>query len=177
MVIGNRIASTIHNVYYRYGVSSILLLKDSATSLFVTFPFKAFNPFYELFNRMIGNLANGGIYNHWLAIFLKSKGFNPRIDEIGPQVLTMEHLEIGFLICIGASVTSIIAFGLEKIFKCCEIFTVGIKSKLRDKIIQMLKPKQAKFKMARIEKNKKRHGQKSVVSLKQKLFDFKDEIN
>ena len=69
-------------------------------------------PFFETFENLIINAVSGGLltkfYPGW---FLTTK--NIEIEKTGPQVLTYEHLEIGFIACIIPLALSILVFCIE----------------------------------------------------------------
>lgn len=135
----------IHSIQYRRGVSSLLFLKQSAGTYFGAYVFDHFNPFYGPINKMMSDLAAGGIYEYWDKYFDNPNGHKFKIDEIGPQVLKIEHLLIGFKICLVLLLISAIALVLEILFKNCQSFTSKIKSCLKRKSCKSLKPKQYEF--------------------------------
>lgn len=59
-------------------------------------------------------IASGLIF-HWWNSFIDPKGVKKVQDDIEPQVLTFEHLEIGFIFCLVPLALSIIAFFYEAI--------------------------------------------------------------
>lgn len=61
--------------------------------------FKPFSPFFESFNMKIDQLVSSGLISYWVNIAGNKYGYKRKISEIGPEVLTMEHLGIGFLVC------------------------------------------------------------------------------
>lgn len=110
------VLSQVHNnhyYYYRSGVSSLLILKENVETLFHGIFFSGFNPFYDSFMNLTGGLADGGFFNYWDDMTINPKGFKMKIEEIGPQVLTMEHLMICFKICLGSSIICTIVFVAE----------------------------------------------------------------
>lgn len=113
---GESFLSSIHNDYvnfYRGGVSSLLILKEPIRNALMALAFKPFNLFYDAINRMMGELANGGFINYWLDSMNNIRGLTLKVDNIGPQVLTMEHLMIGFQICLATATSGMIVFGAE----------------------------------------------------------------
>lgn len=109
---------TDHRRNYRSGVSSIFKLKRTLFTYPRCHYFEAFSPFFEYFQKITEELAAGGFYNYWIDFYLNRRGLKLKIDEIGPQILTMEHLLIGFQIIFGALMISLIAFGFEIGMKC-----------------------------------------------------------
>lgn len=78
------------------------------------------NPFFDYFNQILGELEAGGFLIYWRKNEINPQGFKRKLEEIGPQVLTMEHLEIGFLVCLFPFGISAIVFVFEIILKCCK---------------------------------------------------------
>lgn len=99
---------------YRSGISSLVYMKDIRNSPRV-FWIKPFSPFYETFKEKIELLISNGVVFHWWDKFLNPKGFKRIEDDIGPQVLTYEHLEIGFMVCLVPLSLSVVAFVFEAI--------------------------------------------------------------
>lgn len=75
------------------------MLEEKIKMLTLGLKFKPFSPFIDILNKKIGELAAGGLINYWSDSMLNPKGIKQSIEEIGPQVLTMDHLAIGFLFC------------------------------------------------------------------------------
>lgn len=99
--------------YYRSGLFSVTLLDETIVSQKRGFVYKPFSPFFETFNEKIDEMLSSGIVEYW-----NKKLFNPSLvkrteEEVGPQVLTMEHLEVGFISCLIFLILSIFVFLLE----------------------------------------------------------------
>ena len=69
--------------------------------------FKALSPYVKVFNEMLAKMEPNGLMEYWRQIHLYSI---TKIEEIGPQVLTIDHLKIGFLACCIPMVLAVIAF-------------------------------------------------------------------
>lgn len=83
----------------------------------VGFAFKQFSPFIETFNDKLGQLMEIGfrsVYEMDESVLNFDK--RKEIDEISPQVLTMDHLGLGFLVCFIFLGLSIVLFFMENIF-------------------------------------------------------------
>jgi hypothetical protein len=132
---------TIHNnhrEYYRSGVSSIKILDERIETNFQVFFFMPSNPFFDYFNQIIAELAAGGFLIYWRMLEINPKGIERKIDVIGPQVLTMDHLMIGFQICLFACAIGATTFVFEVAIKCFKE-TVLKESKVSiDKIVDLL---------------------------------------
>jgi hypothetical protein len=111
---------TIHNnhrEYYRSGVSSIKILEERVETYFEVFIFMPSNPFFDYFNQIMAELAAGGFLSYWRKLEINPKGIERKIDKIGPQVLTMEHLMIGFVVCLVPCAIGATTFVFEITFK------------------------------------------------------------
>lgn len=97
--------------YYRSGVSSLLWLRSSQlrTACF-HIPFLKPNPFYEVVNKKLNQMSSSGLLEYWHDNEWNSKGFKYKADEIGPQVLTMDHLGICFVLWLITLSVSFVAF-------------------------------------------------------------------
>lgn len=82
---------------YRSGATSLHVLKETAEHVSGGCGFKKFSPFFETFNDMIGHFIAAG-YSKILDELLSPA--QAKINDIGPQVLTMEHLGLGFIACL-----------------------------------------------------------------------------
>ena len=93
---------------YKSGASSLTVLEDDYKLIFKGIVFLNYSPFLETYNEMLGWMEDFGFMAYWRDIFMK---YNPLIiDDIGPQVLTMDHLTIGFLACCVPLIFCIAAF-------------------------------------------------------------------
>jgi len=104
-----------------------LLLTDNIVSTFVGLVFKDFSPFFESFNYKVDQLISAGMFLHWFQPnSLKIK----HDDPAEPQVLTWEHLYVGFIACMIPLIIGIAVFFCEclapKIRKCLTNLTVYI---------------------------------------------------
>lgn len=105
----------IHNNMYRSGTSSITLLEDDQRMIAHGYVFKPYSPFYETFNAKIGLLNSNGVLPQIEKDYLNPLGFTRHDDEIGPQVLTLDHLGVAFLISLCPLLTATLVF-------LCEVF-------------------------------------------------------
>jgi len=95
-----------------YGYSSLKFLPENIATVHRGLVFNPFNPFYEIFNEMIGRMIASGLVQHWTQNILDGMT-TKREDEDGPQVLTLEQLEICFYVCIVPFAFCVAAFLLE----------------------------------------------------------------
>lgn len=108
-----KILSLIENRIYRSGQSSLVVLNEKLRTLYIGHVFKHFSPFYEIFDEVVGFLSASGLIDRWLNDELNPRRKKRIYEDIGPQVLTMEHLSIGFTICMIMLVFSAVVFILE----------------------------------------------------------------
>lgn len=76
--------------------------------------FPPFNPFFEEFNGKVALMVSSGVIERWYRDFFALSHVKRIADEIGPEVLTMEHLDIGFVVCL-------IPMGLSVLVFICEL--------------------------------------------------------
>lgn len=104
----NRISS-----YYRSGFSSLEMLVETYEIFPARLKFRLFSPLVEVFNEKSHQLLASGFIAHWEKILYDPKGLKKKHEAIGPQVLTMEHLKVGFLVCLCPLLLSVFAFLIE----------------------------------------------------------------
>lgn len=96
---------------YRSGFSSIEMLGgEQVYSLPMAVMFPYFSPLFEAFNEKISLMLSNGLIDYWRYKLFSGERLKIKFDEIGPQVLTMDHLAIGFLFCLLPMTLSILAF-------------------------------------------------------------------
>jgi len=69
----------------------------------------------EAIDEKIAALLESGILSHWIAGVYKEKSQVANLNSDGPQVLTMDHLFIGFVIWLIALTFTILVFSAELI--------------------------------------------------------------
>ena len=69
--------------------------------------FKNFSPFFETYNEIKGWLESNGMMEKFRQNNITSRR---EPEELGPQVLTMDHLRLGFLACLIVAAVSVAAF-------------------------------------------------------------------
>lgn len=100
---------------YRSGVTSLFVLQENVFNHPLGFGFKPFSPLFETFNDKIGRLIASGATNQMFEEY-SLPAISKRNDAIGPQVLTMEHLEIGFIACLIPLGCAVVIFFTEIVF-------------------------------------------------------------
>lgn len=107
------------NNNYRSGVSSLSGLKQKLHSEYFGQAFPLFSPFYESFNMKIHHMIDAGLTEYWIQNVINRRGLKRKVEQVGPEILTMEHLDVAFKIILGALLISIIVFLIEIIFSRC----------------------------------------------------------
>lgn len=92
----------------------MVLLDEIVISTFSAINFPPFCPFFEELNRKIDRMISSGILVYWYNNYHRIGYPKKVVDEVGPEVLTMEHLEIGFVVCL-------IPLGLSILVFLCEL--------------------------------------------------------
>ena len=102
----------IEHIIYRSGETSLVILEENYKWLPLGMLFNPFSPFLEVFNEILGLLESNGIMELYRRNFFY---YDPlkKVEDIGPQVLTMDHLKLGFLACLIPLVMSVIVFIAE----------------------------------------------------------------
>lgn len=112
------------------GKASFKFVEEGMRSLFITFTMETGSPYFEQTKDVTMRLVEAGICPFFLGGSVTN--VNPeRIEEtVPPLVLTLEELEVGFLVCIIPLTFSVLAF-------FCEIMVpriVAVAIKTRDLI-------------------------------------------
>ena len=95
-----------HNVYCK-GTTSLQFLDEPYKMLYSGIDFIESSPFLKAFDEMLIKMEANGMMDYWR----QHRSFSTtKIEEIGPQVLTMDHLKFGFLACCIPMALAVIAF-------------------------------------------------------------------
>lgn len=111
----------IHNVLYRSGRWSILVLDETFDTSYYSYVFPLFSPFFETFDGKIGDMISAGLFKHWIDIQVDPKGFQRIEEEEKPQVLTIDHFSICFEIWLISLSASVFTYVLEFVVFSCKI--------------------------------------------------------
>jgi hypothetical protein len=120
---GSRMAFVTSKSTYRYfheslfqtGISSLNLAKETVGNSYLVFYFTPLNPMYEEINHKSLQLQESGILANIMKKVTNEKS-NMQIFT-GPQVLKVQHLKAGFLICTALLVMSFVVFMIELFLK------------------------------------------------------------
>jgi hypothetical protein len=93
VVDGNSGLLRLINSRYFRGISSLKLMDEYIAHLPCSFMIIRNHALIEPYNEIIGRLCDAGITEYWLN-YESNRRKHEKIEEFGPQVLTMEHLEV-----------------------------------------------------------------------------------
>ena len=100
----------IENQVYRSGITSLSALDQNYKTFHMGVLFDKWSPYFETFNDVKIWFESNGIMEKWRR---DTKLVSKKQDELGPQILTMDHLKIGFLACLVPLLVSIPVFIAE----------------------------------------------------------------
>lgn len=104
---------------HRTGVSSFVLLDEAIRTLHFLFINKKNSPYEKLLERKTAQCLEGGLVASWIDVTYTIGGEKRTAEEIGPQVLTMEHLEIGFIVWLVPLAFCLLVFAIEVGIRPC----------------------------------------------------------
>ena len=108
MLLKRDILRQIVEEKYRSGRTSLTPLDDNFMMIYFGILFRATSPFLEIFNEILGRMESSGFIIH------SDESYSSRkIKDIGPQVLTLDHLKVAFFICHVPLIVSAVAFFVE----------------------------------------------------------------
>lgn len=119
MLITSSFIRQIEDAKYRSGISSITILNENFKVSYISMMFPLYSPYFEEFNMKIHQMIDSGFIDHWIDKDLKTRSLIRKEEDIGPQVLTMEHLEVAFYACLIPLAASIVVFLVEL---CINVF-------------------------------------------------------
>ena len=106
------LAYYIDNAAYRSGTTSLTYMEENSKLVYTGIVFNDSSPFIEVYNEKLGWLKTGGLLDYWkLYEYLP-----PKLEEIGPQILTLDHLRVAFLLCFAPLSLCFAAFIAEFIW-------------------------------------------------------------
>ena len=98
---------------YYTGTSSLTMLEETYGYFYVGIPFTTFNPVFEEINEKTHQALAAGIFPEFLYDDKFRNAMKQLSDEVPVLVLTMDHLNIGFLACLIPMIMSLVAFVFE----------------------------------------------------------------
>jgi hypothetical protein len=137
VVAGNpEILKQINAFKYFRGLSSLKLMDEKIAFIPTGFMITRNHPLIEPYNEIIGRLQDAGITDYWIN-YEYNRRKNEKIENFGPQVLDMSHLEVCFYVCMFPLIFAFLAFLCEL---NAELF-LHILRKLRDKLSSFCRPR------------------------------------
>lgn len=116
------------NGKYRNGVSSLHNIDQVERVYQIGAAFAPFSPFYAEFNEQIGRMVSGGFFNLWKSSSLSKKPWNGKEEDIEPQILTMDHMEVAFIASLLPLTFAILAFFVEVLVNWTKVFVPRIRA-------------------------------------------------
>lgn len=98
---------------YKSGSPSLSFSTDLHSTYLVALAFTPFDPFFDEINAAVVGMFESGIMSHIQQGFFNGTRIKSAIYETPTINLSMEHLEIGFIICMLSMTSSIVAFSFE----------------------------------------------------------------
>lgn len=115
--------SQLNNNFYHHGFSSLGLLEEVYLTVPISVMFHFYSPLFEPFDERIHQLQSSGLISYWYELESNDRGLKFKASDIGPQVLTMDHVTVGFMVCLVPLVLSLLTFLIElAVFKLKEMF-------------------------------------------------------
>lgn len=103
---------TIHfNVlnYHRSnrGITSLNLMEERIAFIPVSFHFPTGHFLVEEYNEIIRRLRDAGITDFWYNFVIRKY---EKVEPFGPEILTLDHIGVGFVACFFPLASSVVAF-------------------------------------------------------------------
>lgn len=98
--------------YYRsnHGITSLKLMEEKMAFVPISFHFLRGHFLVEEYNEIIRRLRDAGITDFWYNFLIRK---NEKVEPSGSEVLTLDHLYVGFAACIFPLALSIVTFIFE----------------------------------------------------------------
>ena len=161
------LAYYINNRAYRSGTTSLTYLEENMKLVYIGIFFNVSSPLTEVYNEKLEWLKTGGFLDDWkLYEYLPLK-----LEEIGPQILTMDHLEVAFLLCLAplslcfaAFIAELIWSRMASFYKKCSQKTI-VKKKIYPKASHISRPEESLIEM-KVEICQTQQGGQSSINTK-----------
>lgn len=101
------------NAKYRNGISSLHALDEIEDVRHIGLAFAPFSPFFGEFNEQIGRMMSAGFFNFWVPASAIKVSWKEKAEDIGPQVLTMDHMAVALIASLLPLTLAVIAFIAE----------------------------------------------------------------
>jgi hypothetical protein len=118
---------TITQTYHVLGLTSLKLMKQRTGTLPMSFFVPRDSFLIEPYNEAIRRLRDG-ITEYWINFYLR-KG--EKLEDLGPEVLDMEQLAVGFYVCMIPLALAVITFFFELLWNHFEKLCGRYKEKFK----------------------------------------------
>jgi hypothetical protein len=122
----------LYKTIYKTGVSSVFMLDENVTPYY--WGYMTNLVMKDIIYLKATQLFESGIFSHYMKQFY--------LEDFGPQVLTLQHLEAGFVIICGLLSLSVLAFIIEctpkvikKMFEMCLVCYIVVKFTKMNKML------------------------------------------
>lgn len=99
--------------FYRHGMSSLRFMEEPIGLVYASLAFKFGSPLYESIDEKLLQMVSIGLISKFHNEAQNPFDRKPTMEDIGPQVLTMDDLGIGFQFCCIPLTLSAIVFLME----------------------------------------------------------------
>lgn len=106
-------SSTVAFLNRNYDVGMFRLLKERLIIEHTGLDVGLHTVLVEPFSEKISKLKQGGFFEYWISFWILPRYLNPEVPKDLPEVLTMDHLAIGFYICCIPLFSAMISFVFE----------------------------------------------------------------
>jgi hypothetical protein len=100
----------IFKLVYKNGLSSISITDESVSPMYLGFVMHV--SLKDIIPLKLSQIHESGGFLFFLQ-YMSLEKFKTKPQEIGPQVLTLEHLRVGFILIFGLLALSVLAFVAE----------------------------------------------------------------
>jgi hypothetical protein len=97
-------------MFYRFGVSSVYVTEENIAPVWKGYVMKT--PLKEIITLKASQLHESGILTNLLST-TSLEDFKSKLEKIGPQVLTLQHLSAGFVVIFSLLAFSVAVFAVE----------------------------------------------------------------
>lgn len=136
IMVSHEMIKSLHARSYLHETSSLKLLQDNIFTMLVVISFKLDCPFFETFNEKIDQMLSAGLFSYWeRSADIPDEAKRASI-EIGNEVLTLDHLWIGFQVFFVCLTSSVVVFVLELLVAFVTIIVSRIQKEKTKKTIK-----------------------------------------
>jgi hypothetical protein len=115
---------TVYRRTYRSDLSSVTLADEDVSTIQMAFVMHV--SLKNIVRLKLSHLHESGVFS-WMLKQARLEKFKTKLEEIGPQVLTLTHLTAGFVVIFVLLAVSVVAFAAE----CAPILVKKVKSQLK----------------------------------------------